>query len=420
MDKHDPAATDRLEDRLTGMLRLISDQPANAAHAIQTTLRNASLSIADLRIVVAAEDRESALLRMYKEIAELREDVYRLRGTKGLKWDDFVEACGRKVDITKRDWIKVLAGALAIGTGELRAFQKNDRVPIVLLRKLDQLPDYVPPPAAPGKSRRTNFHDLVGELVVRARLGGMTPGAIRESLDNFLRFFEEKTVTQGMVDGVRVKGSSEILSPDDPSPLTRSEVVAMQTRLWGSEGNVRPMERFFITHIQRDVRGFMRDDTKLASLKRQDCLRLRQRFHAEMELRAKNRNYEKLSKALGLLSKREHRRGERGPELRYHERKVGLTPQQIKTLFARWLNPVDDVIPYIAQLCGYDIRTTGQAFYESDKFPEQMALTLAVIHKVVDCIDIDDPGFEAKVSDNVKRFQQAAVKDGRQPSLLDD
>ena len=69
--------------------------------------------------------------------------------------------------------------------------------------------------------------------------------------------------------------------------IQRSEIISMQTSLWGNANGLRPMERFIFTHTQVDVAGYMKDDS-LFNLAASDCKRLRQRYWIEVRLREKN------------------------------------------------------------------------------------------------------------------------------------
>jgi hypothetical protein len=128
-----------LEERLTKMMRRILDQPEAARHGILVELEKARLSITDLYVVIAGSD--SPLHMLAQENRELRAQLHLLAGGAGLTWQSFIGACEKVVDTVDPRWRNTIAPHLGCSVADLQGFQRNNRVPMSVLKQLEQVPD---------------------------------------------------------------------------------------------------------------------------------------------------------------------------------------------------------------------------------------------------------------------------------------
>ncbi len=322
-------------------------------------------------------------------------------GAKGLTWADFVSACSERINVDSYNWRGVIAKHLHLSQTDLAHFERVNRVPMTALKDLKSMPN-INYEIHAKKSRRTGFSSVMGELVRCARAGGMTPTAIFDALNDFREHFVGQ-ITPNMILGDHVADNSgKILPENDGSPIQRSEIISMQTSLWGNANGLRPMERFIFTHTQVDVAGYMKNDS-LFNLAASDCKRLRQRYWIEVRLREKNQRYAKFARGLALLEKRTK-------EVARHKH-GGLSPDEARLLVVDWFGltksaSVGDIASYIAQLCGYDHFTVEQAFVGSRRLPQALLDTMAVVTGMVKDCNPDDADFEAKAAEWVKKHQR--------------
>lgn len=251
-------------------------------------------------------------------------------------------------------------------------------------------------------NRRTNFHDIAGELVLAARLGGMKPRAITLTLQRLLRQFNGTSVTDNMIYGVRMTGDpNDILPANDASPLTRAEVMAMATSLWGDESNIEPMERFFITHAQTDISEFMTKD-RLEEIDPEVCKRIRKRYHLEMSLRGKNERYAKFSRGLARLPKR--------IKVQTEDKAVKLLGRDIADRAREWFrSDEDDVFEYLAQLCGWSKHYIKDIVDGKRDLSKEMEEVILRIDSLIEGLDVDSEEFVGKL------FRRVGRKNSRTP-----
>jgi hypothetical protein len=193
MDSVDNSA---LEERLTSIVRLIIDSPEAAKHGLLVTTKASNLSISDIRVVVASGDAQSAVFTLSRENRELRDEVRRLRGAKGFSWTDFIAACGDKVNIGKPKWRAIVAQHLDLTLGDLTAFERANRVPVVVLKQLEKMPDLREVVITNGRIR-TSLIPIVNGL----RRIGLPPRKIKQIISGLLSNYDgDETALHGLID----------------------------------------------------------------------------------------------------------------------------------------------------------------------------------------------------------------------------
>lgn len=243
---------------------------------------------------------------------------------------------------------------------------------------------------------RGNFSALMGDLVMAARRGGMAPAAIYQRLRAFQDF--DAILTPNMIYGIRITGNPDDILPEgDQSPITRGEIMAMQQKLWGDENSVRPMERFIMSHVQRDIHGYMHDDKVLGDLSLKDCATLRSRFWTEIRLRESNPRYAAFSRGLALMEKRT-------TTMKRHTDTI-LTTDEVMALVTAWFVE-DKRFAYVAQLCGYDHVTAEQALAPGRRLPEQLVQTVHNVRTILGNSDPADPNITTILAAGVKTWNK--------------
>lgn len=297
---------EEIEDKLTKAWRLVTDQPETAAHGIRTILNGNQLHVGDMQIVITHADRKSTLFSFMNENRELREQVQRLRGTKGLTWSAFHEVVSQRMTTKGSKWRNVLASYLGVTQADLKQWEDGNRVPMAMLKQVEDMPDSRADDKAATK--KTNFLKVAGVLVDHLRMQAVAPSEIARLLTDFVTLYDGNEVGLDMVLGRRsVVSQDEILPADDVRPLTLRETTAMGVAMFGKDANKRPMVNFILAHLQVDVSGFNTNKALVEAIPTEGRLKLRAAYHDEMALRAKSERYARFSLAFRNLPKRTKR-----------------------------------------------------------------------------------------------------------------
>jgi hypothetical protein len=202
-----------LEDKLTSVFRMIDVHPEQTKHATMVTLARSKYTLSDLRVVIASGDRDSAMQSMHEENRELRDELRRVRGAKGLTWDDFLAVCRQKVEVKGSKWRGIIARHLGLKTADLAAYERLNRVPLSVLKQLDAMEDLRGEPTR----RSPNFHGILTQVVERLHAGGLGEKAINRLVTGLVTGYDGDAATLTMAIGgllvgkaVRKRGRTDI------------------------------------------------------------------------------------------------------------------------------------------------------------------------------------------------------------------
>ena len=406
----DTSNTDALEDRLTQVLYLITDQPEAAKHGLLVTTRQAGITVTDLRVVVAQNDRQSAMFTLVNENRALREQVTRWRGAKGLTWSEFAKACGEHIDTESTKWRSVIAKHLGLTAGDLTAWERADRVPVAVLKQLEKVPDLRD---SVDTKKKTNFQTVMGHIVDHLKLAGVAPKQIAEWLTVALNTYDGDEIGINHILGRRtVVPAEEIRPPEDVTPVQLKEVTAMATSLWGRDSHKRPMENFILAHTQVDVFGCFQKPHLLAKLEVEHRRKLRLAVERENELRKTHPRYERFSRAFANLPKRT--RKQRAPK------DVGttITGKTVQALGERWFGA--DYQKCLAALLGWNAGTYLPEIVNGGRdVPGEMETVLLGMQRCLDGIDLDAPDFVDTVFRRVKDHVRLSNGRPAEPDIVD-
>ena len=211
-----PEDNERLEDHLTDIFRRLTDTPEGAAHGARVTYAKHGLTAADIRVMVL-KGTTSNLLSLVAENRDLRAQIHRLRGAKGLTWADFVGACSTRIDVKAPGWRRVIATKLGFTVNGLAEWERQDRVPYSLLARIEALPDLQtePLPRSPQVAR------TVQSVVKAMRAGGATANQIPAWLAQLVALSDEATLT---------KLIEQALSEPAPEPKPKPKQQRVKTK----------------------------------------------------------------------------------------------------------------------------------------------------------------------------------------------
>jgi hypothetical protein len=383
-----------IEDRLTKAVRMITNQPDQASHGVKVALRGASLHEADMYVVISNQDHKSTLFDLVTENRNLREEIRSLRTNSGQSWQHFLDLCGSRMRMVA-GWKTTFAVEFGLTPGDLAAFERADRVPWSLLRRIEAMPLM---PVASSKddqrSRRTNFQRVAGELVDHLRAQGVSPSRIATMITELVQNYDDDITTLNQILGRRTVFSPDEVRPsDDLSPLTIKELRAMATSLFGENGSIRPLQHFVQTFAHTNINNFANKPEVLKQLDSRTCAGVRTAYHNELAMRAKDPKYERLSRAFGLLPKRTIR------QRSTHDVSI-VSSDEIMAFGQRIFG--DDYRDRLAQLWGWDESYLYDIFNGRRPVPGEMGLIVRRMQECLAAVSLDDPEFVDKVHRAVK------------------
>jgi hypothetical protein len=218
-----------LENRLTDLIRRVTDTPLPVANAVSVFFEKNNLTAADIRVLVM-KGAQSNLFSLVEENRELRAEVNRLKAAHGLKWSEFVAVCASKVDVNDKRWRQVIASHFGYSMNTLTEWEREDRVPYLVLKKIEDLPDLRGEPKP-----HQNLSRAVGALVRNLRARGVRPEQISSWLLSLYEAADTETlrklIDEALTEPAPVSPKETVKEPTQPRKQRSYETLRHQNQL---------------------------------------------------------------------------------------------------------------------------------------------------------------------------------------------